>query len=63
MDVDGAKLASRRLPEGLAGVRGFHPLVAAHAEETAQGVIGIEIDRGLRVETLTAAGYRVFAVV
>ena len=33
MDPDGAKLASRRLPEGLAGIRGFHELVAAHAED------------------------------
>ena len=24
MDADGAKLASRRLPEGLAGIRAFH---------------------------------------
>lgn len=62
MDADGAKLASRRLPEGLAGIRGFHQLVAAHAEEPAQVVIGIETDRGLWVEALTAAGYRVFAV-
>jgi len=62
MDVDGAKLASRRLPEGLAGIRGFHQLVAAHAEEPAQVVIGIETDRGLWVKALTAAGYQVFAV-
>jgi transposase len=62
MDADGAKLALRRLPEGLAGIRGFHQLVAAHAEEPAQVVIGIETDRGLWVEALTAAGYRVFAV-
>ena len=62
MDADGTKLASRRLPEGLAGIRGFHELVAAHAEEPAQVVIGIETDRGLWVEALAAAGYEVFAV-
>jgi transposase len=62
MDADGAKLASRRLPEGLAGIRGFHELVAAHSEEPAQVVIGIETDRGLWVEALSAAGYQVFAV-
>ncbi|WP_372513171.1 IS110 family transposase [Mycolicibacterium frederiksbergense] len=33
MDTDGTKLASRRLPEGLAGIRGFHELVADHAAE------------------------------
>ncbi|MGV0646781.1 IS110 family transposase, partial [Mycolicibacterium sp. XJ2546] len=62
MDSDGARLASRRLPEGLAGIRGFHELVAAHAEEPTQVVIGIETDRGLWVEALAAAGYEVFAV-
>ena len=29
MDADGTRLASRRLPEGLAGIRGFHELVPA----------------------------------
>jgi transposase len=62
MDAEGTKLASRRLPEGLAGIRGFHELVAAHAAEPAQLVIGIETDRGLWVEALAAAGYQVFAV-
>jgi transposase len=62
MDSDGTKLVSRRLPEGLAGIGQFHELVAAHAEEPAQVVIGIETDRGLWVEALAAAGYQVFAV-
>jgi transposase len=62
MDADGARLASRRLPEGLAGIRGFHEVVAAHAEEPAQVLVGIETDRGLWVEALSAAGYQVFAV-
>src|ERR1700727_790190 len=62
MDADGARLASRRLPEGLAGVSGFHELVASHAEEPSQVVIGIETDRGLWVQALSAAGYQVYAV-
>ncbi len=62
MDTDGARLASRRLPEGLAGIGGFHELVAAHVEEPGQVVIGIETDRGLWVQALGAAGYQVFAV-
>ena len=62
MDADGARLASRRLPEGLPGIRGFHELVAAYVEEPSQGVIGIETDRGLWVGALGAAGYQVFAV-
>ena len=62
MDAEGARLASGRLPEGLIGVRGFHELVAAHAEEPSQVVVGIETDRGLWVDALTAAGYQVFGV-
>jgi transposase len=62
MNEAGGRLASRRLPEGLAGMRLFHELVAGHAEDPAQVVIGIETDRGLWVDALTAAGYQVFAV-
>jgi transposase len=62
MTTDGARLASRRLPEGLAGIRGFHELIASHAEEPGQVVVGIETDRGLWVEALIAAGYQVYAV-
>ena len=62
MDEAGKRLASRRLPEGLAGIRQLHELIAAHAEEPDQVVIGIETDRGLWVGALTAAGYQVFAV-
>src|SRR6476469_1422751 len=62
MDADGVRLASRRLPEGLAGIRGFHELVAAHVEEPSQVVIGFETDRGLWVQALGATGYQVFAV-
>jgi non-heme chloroperoxidase len=62
MNSDGARLASRRLSEGLPGVRGFHELVAAHVAEPSQVVIGIETDRGLWVQALSAAGYRVYAV-
>ncbi|MGB7238598.1 MAG: IS110 family transposase [Rhodococcus sp. (in: high G+C Gram-positive bacteria)] len=62
MDADGRRLASRRLPEGLAGIHGFHELVVAYVQEPGQVVIGIETDRGLWVEALSAAGYQVFAV-
>ena len=40
----------------------MHELIAEHAEDPAQVVIGIETDRGLWVDALTAAGYQVFAV-
>jgi len=62
MDGAGARLTSRRLPEGLAGISEFHQLVAQHAEEPGHVVIGIETDRGLWVEALVAAGYQVCAI-
>jgi hypothetical protein len=62
MDQAGKRLASRRLPEGLTGIRQLHELIAEHAEEPDQVVIGIETDRGLWAGALVAAGYQVFAV-
>ncbi len=56
------RLASRRLPEGLTGIRRLHELIAGHAEEPADVVVGIETDRGLWVGELTAAGYQVYAI-
>jgi transposase len=62
MDDNGTRLASRRLPEGLPGIRGLHDIVATHAHDPQQVVIGIETDRGLWVNALVAAGYQVYAV-
>ena len=62
MDEAGKRLAAKRFPEGLAGIRGLHALIATHAEESDQVVVGIETDRGLWVDALTAAGYQVFAI-
>jgi transposase len=62
LDQDGSVLAARRIADGLAGVGELHALVAAHAEEPAQVVVGIETDRGLLVGALLVAGYQVYAV-
>jgi transposase len=62
MDHAGKRLASRRLPEGLTGIRQLHELISEHAEEPDQVVIGIETDRGLWAGALAAAGYQVFAI-
>jgi len=61
-DEDGRRLAKARLPEGVEGVRRFHELVAAFADEPAEVVIATETDRGLFVGALVAAGYQVIAV-
>ena len=61
-DGDGKRLGRGRLPEGVDGVARFHDLVACHAEDPGQVVVGIETDRGLFVAALVGAGYQVFAV-
>lgn len=62
MDEAGERLVSRRLPEDLVGIRALHELIAAHAEDPDQVMVGIETDRGLWVSALTAVGYRVWAI-
>ena len=62
MNTEGKKLAVRRFPEGVAGVSDFHALIAQHAQDPAEVVVGIETDRGPWVAALVAAGYRVYAI-
>ena len=62
MDDNGKRLASRRLPEGLDGIRVFHELVADHVMDPAEVIVGIETDRGLWVTALVAVGYQVYAI-
>jgi transposase len=61
-DEQGRRLATARLPEGIAGVARFHELVAPFVEDSAQVVVGTETDRGLFIGALVAAGYTVIAV-
>jgi len=61
-DEAGAKLAARRLPEGIAGIAIVHELVAAYASDPAEVVVGIETDRGLWVQALVEARYQVYAI-
>jgi hypothetical protein len=62
LDAQGRRLARRRLPEGAAGIGQLHALVAEHAEDPAEVVVGIETDRGLWVGAMVAAGYAVYAI-
>ncbi|HWH31337.1 MAG TPA: IS110 family transposase [Egibacteraceae bacterium] len=59
---DGTTVERARVGEGLEGAARLHALLAAHAEDPGEVVIGIETDRGLLVGSLAAAGYQVFAV-
>lgn len=62
MNSDGDRLAVGRFSEGLEGITRFHELIAEHAGDPDGVVIGIETERGMWVQTLIAAGYRVFAI-
>ena len=62
LDEEGARLGFSRLPEGLAGVARLHEMVAKHASDAAEVVVGIETDRGLWVGALVGAGYQVYAI-
>jgi transposase len=62
LDGDGQVLATRRIADGLAGVRELHTLIAAREQDPAHVAVGIETDRGLLVGALVAAGYQVYAV-
>ncbi len=62
MNEAGERLASRRLPEGLDGIAAFHDLVAGHAGDPSEVVVGIETERGMWVQALIGAGYQVFAI-
>src|SRR6266511_2152729 len=53
----GDVLAKGRVPDGVEGLARLHAMVAEHAEEPGEVVIGIETDRGLFVGALVAAGY------
>jgi len=51
-DESGRTLATRRIPEGIEGVRLFHELLAGRVDNSSEVVVGIETDRGLLVRCL-----------
>ncbi len=62
IDTDGRVLVRGRVPEGVGGVTKLHEMVAAYAEDPSEIAVGIELDRGLLVGALVAAGYAVHAI-
>jgi hypothetical protein len=62
MGEDGMVLGKRRVPDSVVGIGELHALIAEHAEDEEAVVVGIEIDRGLVVWSLLAAGYEVYAI-
>ena len=62
MNETGEWLAARRLGEGPEGMGQFHEMVSEWVDDPSQVVVGVETDRGLWIEALVAAGYRVYAI-
>jgi hypothetical protein len=61
-DEAGTRLAARRMPEGIGGLAILHELIATHASDPSEVVVGIETDRGQRVQALVEANYAVYAI-
>ncbi len=62
LDETGTVLARRRIPDTLAGVAVPHELLAKHADNPEEVLVGIEKDRGLIVTAMVGAGYRLWAL-
>jgi transposase len=62
LDEQGQLLASQRIPEGVEGLARLQAVLAEHAQDPAQVMVGVETDRGLLVGALVAVGYQVYAV-
>ncbi|MEX2554604.1 MAG: transposase [Actinomycetota bacterium] len=62
VDEPGRVLAKDRIPDGIEGVARLHVIVADHVGDDEELAIGIELDRGLLVGALVAAGYDVYAI-
>lgn len=58
----GEVIAERRIQDSLEGLNQLEELLAAHADDPSDVVIGIETDRGLLVRSLLASGYVVYAI-
>ncbi len=58
----GEVLARKKIPDSLAGVRALHELLAPHADEPGQVIVGIEKDSGLLVTAMLGAKYRVYGL-
>jgi transposase len=62
LDEHGNKLTKGRVTNDLEGISRLHALLAEHAEQPQQVVVGIESDHGLLVQSLLAAQYQVYAL-
>lgn len=62
MDESGRALARRRVDDSPAGLTRLQSLIAEHAQDAEEVLIGIETPHGLMTRALRAAGYTIYAV-
>jgi transposase len=62
VDESGRVLGRRRVEDSPAGLTVLQSLIAEHAEDPAEVVIGIETPHGLMLRALQATGYAIYAV-
>src|SRR6202044_3760056 len=62
MAEDGTVVAKRRVPDNVPGIGELHGLIAEYVDDGEPVIVGIEIDRGLVVWSLLAAGYEAYAI-
>jgi transposase len=62
MNEGGQVLGRRRVDDSPAGLTQLQALIAEHAEDPVEVVIGIETPQGLMVRALQAAGHAIYAV-
>ena len=62
LDDEGQVLVQHRISVGTDGLQRLHELIATHAEHPELVAVGIELDRGLLVGSLVAAGYQVHKI-
>ena len=62
MDEAGVSVGRTTITRRAGRDRTLHALIAGHADDPAQVMVGIETDRGLWVDALVATGYQVYAI-
>jgi transposase len=62
LDEQGAVLAERRIPDTLVGSRELQALLASHAAQPQDVVLGIETEHGLLVRAVRLADYQLYAI-
>ena len=62
MNQAGTVLGRGRFGVGVSGLAALHALIADHAEDPDQVSVGLEVDRGLLVDSLVGAGYGVYGI-